>query len=103
MIDFFSNSALFSMVWPLAILFALYLKKKREQGRDEERIKTKNEMERDRKLFSSIGGGDGESNGGWPLGYMGFDPRSATDEVIQRFIEQDQDKDKKQEEQKKAR
>ena len=101
MSDFFGNhrsyiSIVFSVFWPVLLILSLFLKKKRETREDSRRKKYKSvdEIKRDHKLFSSIGSCQTSNDRGWPLGYMGFDPKAATDEVIERFDWVDDDKDK---------
>ena len=94
MMDFLGNhrfytSVVLSAIWPIILLFLLYRRKRREQGAKQgvRQGKTHEESQRDRELFSSIGGAKEGENGAWPLGYAGYDPKLATDEVIERFIQ----------------
>ena len=85
----FYISTVLTLVWPGVVLFAIY--RRGREGRKGRRS-SPGQRERDRRLFASIGtshrpprereaGGSGQ---GWPLGYMGFDSKAATDEVIER-------------------
>ena len=90
MIDFLGNhrfyiSVVLSLIWPIIILFLLYRKNKREQG--SKQTKTPEQKKKDHKLFASVGKGDDQSDKGWPLGYIGFDTKASTDEIIDRFID----------------
>ena len=88
----FYISTVLALVWPGVVLFAIY--RRGREGRRGRRS-SPGQQERDRRLFASIGaahrpsGVDGQreavgSGQGWPLGYMGFDSKAATDEVIER-------------------
>ena len=84
----FYVSTVLALVWPWLVLFAIY--RRGREGRRGRRS-SPGQRERDRRLFASIGtlhrppGADGQrETEGWPLGYMGFDSKAATDEVIER-------------------
>lgn len=86
----------FLAFWPVLVILSLYFKKKREEKREEgdKKDKSSAEIREDRKLFSSVGSASESKDMGWPLGYIGFNPKAATDEVIKRF-EEDKDKNHK--------